>query len=238
MYSNKKSGLVVGILFLFVFAASLYGSSLVENLMYDDNYLEISFANKTTWMMGLIIHFLSGVATIGIVIVMFPLLKQQSVYLAVGYIIFRCLEALMFVLTELNSVPILIISQLSSNAAPEAIETLKILGDLFLEIRSVTYGIGVLFFCIGSFMFYFSMFKSEILPKWITGWGLVAIIMAFTLSTLNLIGIESPTFIAVIFYLPIALNEIIMSVWLILKGFSEVDKQVIQSSLSNDTNTQ
>lgn len=227
MYTNKKSGLIVGILFIFVFVASLYGSSLVENLMYEDNYLDISFPNKTTWMMGLLIHFLSGAATIGIVIIMFPLLKQQSIYLAVGYIIFRSLEALMFVLTELNSIPILILSQLSISTGSESIETLKLFGDLFQEIRSVTYGIGVLFFCIGSFMFYFSMFKSEILPKWITIWGMIAIIMASILSTLNLIGIASPIFIAVIFYIPIALNEITMSVWLIIKGFTKTKKQEI-----------
>ncbi|MCJ8320172.1 MAG: DUF4386 domain-containing protein [Colwellia sp.] len=227
MYTNKKSGVIVGILFLFVFVTSLYGSNLVESLMYDDNYLAIAFANKTTWMLGLIIHFLSAAATIGIVMVMFPLLKQQSIYLAIGYIIFRSLEALMFVLTEIHSIPVLILSQLSSNAAPESIEMLKLMGDLFQETRSFSYIIGLLFFCIGSLMFYYSMFKSEIMPKWLTIWGIIAIIMAFIISTLNLFNVETPTFIAVIFYIPIALNEIIMSVWLIVKGFNNMKEQPI-----------
>jgi hypothetical protein len=221
MYSNKKSGLIVGILFLFVFVSSIYGSSLVENLMYDDDFLNVSHSNKMSWMIGLLIHFLSGVGTVGIVIIMFPLLRQQSIYLAIAYMVFRSLEALMFVLTELHSLPILILSQQSVGAVPEVVENLNVTAFLYQEVRSFNYGIGLLFFCLGSFMFYYSMFKSEILPRWITAWGLVAIVMAFISSVLRLIGIEVSTIFSIILLVPIASNEIVMSIWLIRKGFRE-----------------
>ena len=221
MYTDKKSGLIVGVLFLLVFVTSLYGSGLVENLMYDDDFLNISAQNKTSWIIGLLIHFLSGVGTVGIVIVMFPLLRQQSLYLALGYLVFRSLEALMFVLTELHSLPVLILSQQSVGAAPDVMENLKMIAYLYQEVRSYTYGVGLLLFCLGSFLFYFSMFKSQILPRWITAWGLVAIVMAFVMSTLNLIGIELPSIISIMLFIPIAANEVVMSTWLIIKGFNK-----------------
>lgn len=228
MISNKKTARAVGALFLIVFITSLVGSGIVEDILYAPDYLSIAHPNKTQWVIGMLIHLISAVGTIGIVVLMFPLLKQQNINLAIAYLVFRSIEAIIFSITELNSLSILTLSQEFIKAGTTDTSYFQLLGTLLQEDRSWSYMIGVLFFCIGSLMFYYSMYKSQIIPRFLSVWGFMAIILALIMAILNLLDIDLS--FGFVFYIPIALNEIVLSIWLIVKGFnsSQIELQTIK----------
>lgn len=218
MNSNKKTATAVGALFLIVFITSLVGSGLVEDILYAPDYLSIAYPNKTQWVIGMLIHLISAMGTIGIVVLMFPILKQQSINLAIGYLVFRGIEAILFSITELNSLSILTLSQEFIKAGAPDAPYFQTFGTVLQEDRSWSYMMGVLFFCTGSLMFYYSMYRSKIIPRFLSGWGFIAIIMALTMAILNMLDIDLS--FGFVFYIPIALNEIVLSIWLIVKGFN------------------
>ncbi len=70
-------------------------------------------------------------------------------------------------------------------------------------------------------MFYGLLFRSKLLPRWLSGWGLIAAIpylAAGVSATFRLV--EPMSTVRVAAMLPLALQEIVLAVWLIAKGFN------------------
>ena len=78
----------------------------------------------------------------------------------------------------------------------------------------------ILPWCIGALIYYYIFYRSKLIPRWLSIWGLIGIGLAVTASMLflfRLIGALSA--IQVILNLPIALQELVLAIWLIVKGF-------------------
>jgi hypothetical protein len=64
-------------------------------------------------------------------------------------------------------------------------------------------------------MFYYLLYQSKLIPRWLSVWGFIGAIL-FPVAWLSLFG---PT-ISGPFLLPLVVNEVVLAVWLIVKGFS------------------
>jgi hypothetical protein len=73
-------------------------------------------------------------------------------------------------------------------------------------------------FVIGALMLYSALYKSELIPRWLSIWGLigaVAILTASVMATFDLfLGL------ALLLMMILALQEQAMAIWLIVKGFN------------------
>ena len=80
--------------------------------------------------------------------------------------------------------------------------------------------IAVLAFGLGALMYYWVFYQSRLVPRWLSAWGLVAIasLMVSALFMFRLIEPMSTT--QVVLALPIFLQEMVLAVWLIAKGFN------------------
>jgi hypothetical protein len=75
-------------------------------------------------------------------------------------------------------------------------------------------------FCLGAVMFYYVVYRSRLVPRWLSGWGLVAAIPYPTAGLLHLLELIGPySTVGVLMELPLALQEMVLAVWLIVKGF-------------------
>jgi hypothetical protein len=78
---------------------------------------------------------------------------------------------------------------------------------------------GVFAFCLGAFMYYYLFFQSRLIPRWLSGFGIVAIILMMAACVLALFsGNRITSYIPLAF--PIFLQEMVLAVWLIVKGFN------------------
>jgi len=95
------------------------------------------------------------------------------------------------------------------------------LGTLLLKGNGSISTISQIVFPLGALMFYYLLYKSKLIPRWISGWGLIAAILWITNAFLGLFGlIIQWSTIQVVLALPIGLQEMVMAVWLIVKGFN------------------
>jgi len=76
-------------------------------------------------------------------------------------------------------------------------------------------------FCLGALIFYYLLYQTNLIPRWLSGWGLIAIIPYLAAGLLILFGFFGPLSTSeIVLVFPLALQEMVMAVWLIVKGFN------------------
>jgi len=68
---------------------------------------------------------------------------------------------------------------------------------------------------LGALMFYYLLYQSKLLPRFLSVWGLIGATLMLAMGLLRMFG-HPLIFLA----LPILLNEMVLAVWLIVKGFN------------------
>ncbi len=67
------------------------------------------------------------------------------------------------------------------------------------------------------------MYKSRIVPRWLSIWGLVGLVLLLSMTLVITFGerISGPSGKIVFLAIPLALQELVLGVWLIIKGFNQ-----------------
>ncbi|MFC1898565.1 DUF4386 domain-containing protein [Candidatus Cloacimonadota bacterium] len=138
---------------------------------------------------------LSGFAVIGIAMIMFPLFKPYDKKASFWYIALRVAEGLLMVIAG-----ILFLSDKT----------------LLLDIRDAIYLGHAYIFAVAALFFYYLLFSSNLIPRWLSVWGFIASILLLIVNVLEAAKIVQPS---MILYLPIISNEVFLAIWLIVKGF-------------------
>jgi len=69
--------------------------------------------------------------------------------------------------------------------------------------------------------FYYLLYQSKLLPRWISTWGLIGAPLYFASGLLPMFGLGDPSpAVLVILFIPAAVLEMVLAVWLIAKGFN------------------
>jgi uncharacterized membrane protein HdeD (DUF308 family) len=90
-----------------------------------------------------------------------------------------------------------------------------------LAVRDWTVGfLGMLAFLSGALMYYYVLYAARLIPRWLSGWGLAAVALGvvatiYSASTQDF-GVST---VNTVLNIPIALQELVLAVWLIVKGF-------------------
>ena len=97
---------------------------------------------------------------------------------------------------------------------------LRVLANVLLEAREIAV-FGMIVFCLGGLMFYYLLFRSRLVPRWLSGWGLIGLIINLAAGLLVMFAFVGPTSsVSDVLQIPIFLQEMVLAVWLIVKGFN------------------
>ena len=88
------------------------------------------------------------------------------------------------------------------------------------------------FFSLGAVLFYYLLYRSRLVPRFISVWGFIAVALVLAWNLLETFGISISA--GMVFGLPIILNEIILGIWLIVKGFTT--SAIASESATTDMN--
>jgi hypothetical protein len=221
MDTYRRSGIVTGILFLAADAAGFLTFIAKPILGAPDSLLRIS-ANEPTVLAAALLVLIMGWADAGIGISMYPILRRHNEGLALGAAGFRIIDG---VFHCIGAVLILLLATLSRQfitAGPAALAQLQNLGALLREGRTWVSDVAALpAWCIGACLYYALFFRTRLVPRWLSLWGLVGIALTMAGSMLVLFRqIAHLSSVQMLLYLPCALQEIVLAIWLIVKGFN------------------
>ena len=95
---------------------------------------------------------------------------------------------------------------------------------VLLAIREWTDALGPsVIFAMSALILYTALYRSQLVPRWLSLWGLIGASLLLVAGTLALYG-ESPTStISIALAAPIGIQEMVLAGWLIVKGFSDGD---------------
>jgi hypothetical protein len=219
MNSTRKIAVITGVLFIL---ATLTGPLLATPLTPDltgTDYLTRVSAHMNQAAGGVLLWIISAFTGAGIAIAMYPVLKQRNPGLALGSVIFRTLEAAFYLVERVCLLSLLTLSQQFRTAGVADRTVLQAIGNLLVSVNGHASLVAVFAFCVGAFMYYYLLLQSRLIPRWLSWFGIVAIIMMMAACVLALFSgnlITSYIPLAA----PIAVQEIVLGVWLIVKGFN------------------
>jgi hypothetical protein len=80
----------------------------------------------------------------------------------------------------------------------------------------------IIVFSLNALMLYTVFYQSRLIPRWISIWGFIAILLHLTTAFLLLFGIVESSDMSTLmaFNFLILIQEMVMAVWLIVKGFN------------------
>ncbi len=81
-------------------------------------------------------------------------------------------------------------------------------------------------FSTGALMYNIGFYKTKLIPRWISVWGIIALVMHIVASVLVFHGVDSFSTPNIILNMPIAFQEMVMAVYLIIFGFRDVEVKV------------
>ncbi|MGB3717335.1 MAG: DUF4386 domain-containing protein [Candidatus Promineifilaceae bacterium] len=219
MNTNKKTARIVGVLFLTAMVTSILGGAIIESILTAPDYLIDVSANETQVVIGVLLELINATAVVGIAVMMFPLFKKHNEALALGYVGFRIIEAVIAIGAVITPLTLIALSQEYLTAGASDASYFQTLGTSFIEVRAQLVGqmLGI-FFSIGALLFYYLLYQSKFVPRFISVWGLIGAVLVLTWNLLEILGISLS--VGMILALPIILNEIFLGIWLIAKGFN------------------
>ncbi len=219
MKSTRKIAVITGVVFII---ATLMGPILATPLLpvlTGTDYLTRVSAHPNQAAAGMLLLIIGYLACAGIAVVMYPVLKKWNAGLALGSVVFRTIETAFYMVGLVSLMSLVTLGQQFTTAGTADRTSLQAIGDLLISVRDHAALVAVFAFCVGAFMYYYLFFQSRLIPRWLSGFGLVAIILMMVGCVLSLFsGIRITSYIPLA--APIGVQEMVLAVWLIVKGFN------------------
>ncbi len=222
MTPTRRTAVIVGMLFLICSAAAIMGGYLSNPLLAGSGYPARLSGQDARAVTGAILEFVWAVSGAGIAIGLYPVIRRWGRSLALAAVCFRVAEGILVLIAALSVLCLVTLSR-QFVAAESAPGTSLLLGTRALLVTARGWIVDVLAlvaFSSGAMMYYFLLFRSNLVPRWISGWGGLA--TALTLGVTLYTAYNRPfseTTMHTILNLPIGINEIVLAAWLIVKGF-------------------
>lgn len=221
MEAHAVTAKVAGALFIAATAASLAGTALQNPVFDSSRYLATTSAHQGRILAGVFLLMLSAFASAGIAICLYPVLKGYGHGLALGAVGFRIVEGVLSLVSALGALLLLALSQgLAGHRRPVPLSA-QLSGEVLKELRNGSSLLSITAFCVGAAMYYCLFYRSNLIPRWLSAWGIAGVALGFVVAIVvlfRLTGFLSTT--DVILNVPIGVNEMVLAVWLIARGFT------------------
>jgi hypothetical protein len=219
MNTSKTTARIVGALFLIAMVTSLVGGIWLESITGAPDYLVEVSAQKTQVLVGVLLELVNCLAVVGIAAALFPLMKVQSEALAAGYLGTRVIEAVVLSLAAVSPLLIVTLSQEYVAAGVPDAAYFQTAGALVMAARGhLASLLTPIFFSLAALLLYYFLYRSRLVPRFLSVWGFIGVVSLFTWNMLEAFGLSISA--GMVFALPMILNEIVLGFWLIAKGFS------------------
>ena len=221
MPSTRKTAAIVGLLFLTQTIAFIIAEQLIGAVVKRPNYMNAISGDANALVLGGLLALVSGVAVVGISVLLFPLLKRTSEPLALGYVCERVIELILQVLFFMVA-PLLLIAIGSGlrNGTVDAASS-QSLSSVFKGLNDVAIVVLYLVTSVGGTIFAVLLLRSRLVPRPLAVLALIGYPVLFAGCVLDMFGATDVTAgSGLLAIAPGGLFELILPIWLLAKGFS------------------
>jgi uncharacterized protein DUF4386 len=216
MNSKRRTAVLVGALFLLSTATFIFSNVLISPLLGSHNFLAAVAGHSQLMIAATLIALIEGVATVGIALALYPILKGPHPALALGYAGMRIAElAIAAVGFGLGG---LLLVTLSTTAANGASETL---GTLLVALRHWTLMLVYVYTAVGGLMLSYMLLRTRLVPRGFSVLGLIGYPILLVAAVLDMLGlVDTVAGAGLVGLVPGGLFELLLPIWLFVRGFN------------------
>jgi len=227
MNTYRKNAVMAGVLYILGTVLGVLGSVIGGEVLSSLNLLKplvgvdilsLVAANSSQITMGAFLYLMMGISLAAMTVFLYPIFRKDSKELAMGMVLFRgALEGTGYFVSTLGILTLVALGNeyIATGANSAALQSM---GNVLYQVQDRLAPVGPIFFLIGTTCLYLSFYRTRLIPRWLTVWGLIGVVSSMASVLLLFFHIDT----GYGFYLEMVLapQEIVMAVWLIVKGFN------------------
>ncbi|MFD1933121.1 MULTISPECIES: DUF4386 domain-containing protein [Nonomuraea] len=206
---------------MLVIVGVIAGVLSVVPALEEPHYLVLISAHEGQVIVGAVAQFIMIPAYVGFALYLYPALRVENEALSLGFLGFRLIAA-MFHFTGVILLPLFLVlgrefSQAGTSGAPH----LEVLGELLRTARDLVNHVALIIsLSLGDLLLFCVLYRSRLVPRWLSVWGLLGAGSAMLASFLVLFGVTdvvTPLYLTM--NAPLAVQSLVLAMWLITRGF-------------------
>jgi hypothetical protein len=213
---NRRTAVLFGALFLIATATFIVSNMLITPLLGAHSALAAIAGHRQVMIAATLIGLVEGVATVGIALALYPILKRQHPALALGYAGIRIGElAVAAVGFGLGGLLLVTLSGTGTNTANG-----ETLGTVLVALRHWTLMLVYVYTAVGGLMLSYMLLRTRLVPRGLSVLGLIgypALLLAAVLDMLGLVDTVAGA--GMVGLVPGGLFELLLPIWLFARGF-------------------
>ena len=222
----KNAGRFAGaVIIIQIITGFLINQVLVGPFTFAKDYLTAVAGHSNELTAGMLLGLLSGALSIAMAARVLPIFKQYNAVLAFAFLAFSILD-FTNIAADNTSIQSLLAAgkQYVQSGVSPAGSYSTAAGTVAYEARLWTHLMTILIPAITALVFFYVLFMYRLVPRFIAVWGFTAAILMAIAIVLMIYGkVESILLLA-----PFGLNQLFLSIWLMVKGFKTRNGQGIQ----------
>ncbi len=223
MKIHRKLGITVGVLFILGTVSGILSFAFTGEINGTHEYLLQIASNHNQYIIGSFLVLIMGLSLAFIPFVLYPTLSKYNKQLAIGYVVFRgAIETVLYLSIWISMLLLLFVGKSQEIQENTSTKQIDLIVSGILKFRELNDIATIFIFGISGLFLYIVFYQSKLVPKWIAVWGLIAIVLYILTGFLMMFEITDNSTYIELMSLPIFLQEMVMGVWLIIKGFNPV----------------
>lgn len=219
--SNLFAARLVGALFIISTGSYMSASELISGVISLPDFIEHVYPNKNILTLSVLLEFVNSAAVVGIAIVMFPIVKQFSERIALAYLSFRIIEAIMLLIGAVALLSLINIGKELLETSASNTEYLLTMAEILKDERYFSFQLGMIPLALCGFTLCVTFYQHRLVPRLLSALGLLGYFLLLLKVTADFFAINLG---GGLLYIPGALFELILPLWLFFKGFYLIEK--------------
>jgi hypothetical protein len=209
-----------GLMYLFT-VFDVTGFVIVSRISGGGNFIDAAHRIaewETLYRIGLLCGLIGTLSTLLLAIGLYVALKPVDGNLAMTALLFRVAETTIGGVVVVLTFATLQINLEAGHASVLDAKQLGALADLVARTSAVGTNISVVFFAVGSTIFFYLFLRSGYIPRSLAYWGMIGSLVCLAAFIVNLLLPQSSEPLLGIGSLPIGIAEPVVGLWLLVRG--------------------
>ena len=227
MKTYRMNAVMAGVLYflgtVFGVLSAVVGGEVLSSLnvgkpLVGVDMLGLVVANSSRITGGAFLILMMAISLVAMTVFLYPIFRKDSEELALGMVLFRgALEGTGYLVSTLGFLALVVLGN-EYIATGTGSTVLQSMGNVLYQFLDRLAPVNSIIFLIGTTCLYLSFYRTRLIPRWLSVWGLIGVVLYMAYALLYFFHLDN----GIGFYLQMVLapQELVMGLWLVVKGFN------------------
>lgn len=185
MNSTRRTSTATGALLVLATMAAL-GAAAFDPTLTGTGYLAAVANQPNRLAVAALLYLVAAGTSVGIAITLNPVLEKVNAGLALTSVVFRAIEAVLYTTAVVALLSLGPLSKQLASGPGDSRAPIQAIADSLLSVRDHATLAAVFAFNVGALSYYALFYRSRLVPRWLSGWGMAGVLLLTTACLLAL----------------------------------------------------